>query len=216
LKTIFRLYLFSGKADDHQYSLGSFIMNQILALVIIIVGIGFVILGFYGWSFKDSMDSRFTQIVICIIGLGFFCSVGMLTVEIYYIEKIRKYGLFIFQSISKDDSIWDESPLLIKLRDPRISMRRKCLHEILESWTKIEKSWRFDYNLYLKRIVFCMIDREPEIRNIAITILKEIFGKETQDVENLLYQCLNSRFYLIDKEIKSTFEKEGTINLKLN
>ena len=43
----------------------------------------------------------------------------------------------------------------------------------------------------------------------------EIFGLKIQDVEDQLIECFNSRFYLIDKNLKKKFMSEGIKNLKL-
>jgi len=100
-------------------------------------------------------------------------------------------------------------------------MRKKCLLRILHSWSELQQDEKFKADrffvedAYLKRICFCLIDRNPEIRQLACVILHESFGKTVKDMEEVLRYCFYCNFYLIDKTFKKIYEEDGLGGLDL-
>jgi uncharacterized CHY-type Zn-finger protein len=122
----------------------------------------------------------------------------------------------------------------VKLQDPRAKIRKKSLLEILNSWEKIKYGENFEASSYVHRIIYCLIDRNPEVRRVACEILhsvifyfipihifsnglwhKDCIIRTIQDIEFTLLGYLNSDYYLIDKKLKRTILQNGLKNVKL-
>jgi hypothetical protein len=146
------------------------------------------------------------------LGLFLIILFGGLTINSFI--QIRKYGLFGALRPIGFDPAREEPILLIKLRDPRVSMRRKCLTELLTLEEAAAGLGGADPELYVKRLTYCLIDKNPKIRRMACEILHRYFHEYLRTVATLLQYDLDLNFYLVDGPLRRRLQEEPIHNIR--
>ena len=200
--------------DRKAYPLWLFVIIQVLLILAIFIFTFIAIVSIASHFIEIPwFKPKITPTGLMILSL--FGSIIFILGEYGILRRLRKYGIFGTQLILGYEGIWKEPDILIKLRDPRVSIRKKCLLKILQEWPDLQQDKKFREDTYLKRIGFCLIDKSPEVRKLACEILRKIFGRTVEDMEDILRYCFYVNFYLIDKKLKKNYEAEGLEKLDL-
>jgi len=199
----------SWEYNKHPY----LILICVEVMVLLIIGLGIWMMGFDATQVIEQEGSGFIMgLAFVIVGVGF---AGAYNVFIFI--QIRRYGIYgalrptaiLGNRGVLYDPIEEEPVLLIKLRDPRVALRLECLMKILKLWEEEEFRGAHAYkDFYVKRLTFCLIDKNARIRRIACEILHKHFEEYLPVIVELLQSRLDLNYYLVDRSLKTRLKEE--------
>ena len=192
------------------------ILNLLLFEAVVLLSIG---LGVWGMVVDATQMLELDGVMFF---LGPSIIIIFLAANIYFFMEIRKYGLYyqfrmrrVFgDKTSLYNPIREEGVLLIKLRDPRVSMRQKYLMEILNLGKGELELGEIHQDIYVKRLSYCLIDKNHKIRRITCEVLHKHFYEYLPTIANLLQDGLDLDFYLVDRSLINRIKEEPFQNIR--